>query len=243
MSILTTAVASPLATSLLATAEDGTWFERKVIQRKLVSATMETLGMTFVSGALTIVFGLLLGLALVSTGKRGQHRNRAVYEVLSQIVNFGRSMPFIILLVAIMSFTRFLLGTSIGWQAACVPLTVGAIPFYARLVETAIYDVDHGKVEAALMMGASGRQITWGVLVREALPTLISSATVTIVTLLGYSAMAGTVGGGGLGDLAIQYGHNRNWTDVIIITVVVIAVIVAVIQIVGDMLARVVDHR
>ncbi|MCI7456223.1 methionine ABC transporter permease [Actinomyces urogenitalis] len=242
MSVLTTALTSPLATGLLA-AEDGTWFERKVIQRKLVSATMETLGMTFVSGALTIVFGLLLGLALVSTGKRGQHRNRAVYEVLSQIVNFGRSMPFIILLVAIMSFTRFLLGTSIGWQAACVPLTVGAIPFYARLVETAIYDVDHGKVEAALMMGASGRQITWGVLVREALPTLISSATVTIVTLLGYSAMAGTVGGGGLGDLAIQYGHNRNWTDVIIITVIVIAVIVAIIQVLGDALARLADHR
>lgn len=243
MSVLTTALTSPLATGLLAAAEDGTWFERKVIQRKLVSATLETLGMTFVSGALTIIFGLLLGLALVSTGKRGQHRNRAVYEVLSQIVNFGRSMPFIILLVAIMSFTRFLLGTSIGWQAACVPLTVGAIPFYARLVETAIYDVDQGKVEAALMMGASGRQITWGVLVREALPTLISSATVTIVTLLGYSAMAGTVGGGGLGDLAIQYGHNRNWTDVIIITVIVIAVIVAIIQVLGDVLARLVDHR
>ena len=243
MSVLTTALTSPLATGLLAAAEDGTWFERKVIQRKLVSATMETLGMTFVSGALTIVFGLLLGLALVSTGKRGQHRNRTVYEVLSQIVNFGRSMPFIILLVAIMSFTRFLLGTSIGWQAACVPLTVGAIPFYARLVETAIYDVDRGKVEAALMMGASGRQITWGVLVREALPALISSAPVTIVTLLGYSAMAGTVGGGGLGDLAIQYGHNRNWTDVIIITVVVIAVIVAIIQVLGDALARLADHR
>lgn len=156
MSVLTTALTSPLATGLLAAAEDGTWFERKVIQRKLVSATMETLGMTFVSGALTIVFGLLLGLALVSTGKRGQHRNRTVYEVLSQIVNFGRSMPFIILLVAIMSFTRFLLGTSIGWQAACVPLTVGAIPFYARLVETAIYDVDRGKVEAALMIGSLG---------------------------------------------------------------------------------------
>lgn len=242
-----TSLASPILThpAVIATAssQDGTWLNRKVIQRKLLSAIAETLGMTFVSGALTIVFGLLLGLALVSTGKRGQHRHRGVYEVLSQIVNFGRSMPFIILLVAIMSFTRFLLGTSIGWQAACVPLTVGAIPFYARLVETAIYDVDPGKVEAALMMGASGRQITWGVLVREALPTLISSATVTVVTLLGYSAMAGTVGGGGLGDLAIQYGHNRNWGDVIVITVVVIALIVAVIQILGDALARLVDHR
>lgn len=228
---------------LLPAAEDGTWFERRVIQKKLLTAIYETLGMTFVSGALTIIFGLLLGLALVATGKRGTHRNRAVYEILSQIVNFGRSMPFIILLVAIIGLTRFLLGTSIGWQAACVPLTVGAIPFYARLVETAIHDVDPGKVEAALMMGASGRQITWGVLVREALPTLISSATVTIVTLLGYSAMAGTVGGGGLGDLAIQYGHNRNWGDVIVITVVVIALIVAVIQVVGDALARMCDHR
>lgn len=232
-----------VAAGLLPAAEDGTWFERKVIQKKLATAILETLGMTFVSGALTIVFGLLLGLALVATGKRGTHRNRVVYEVLSQIVNFGRSMPFIILLVAIIGLTRFLLGTSIGWQAACVPLTVGAIPFYARLVETAINDVDPGKVEAALMMGATPRQITWGVLVREALPTLISSATVTIVTLLGYSAMAGTVGGGGLGDLAIQYGHNRNWGDVIVITVVVIALIVAVIQVVGDALARMCDHR
>ena len=113
--------------------------------------------------------------------------------MLSQIVNIGRSMPFIILMVALIPITRMLVGTSLGWQAACVPLTIGAIPFYARLVETAINDVDHGKVEAALMMGASGLQITWGVLVREALPILIQSATVTIITLLGYSAMAGAV--------------------------------------------------
>ena len=152
-------------------------------------------------------------------------------------------MPFIILMVALIPITRMLVGTSLGWQAACVPLTIGAIPFYARLVETAINDVDHGKVEAALMMGASGQQITWGVLVREALPILIQSATVTIITLLGYSAMAGAVGGGGVGDLAIQYGYQRNMVDVMVITVVVIVIIVGIIQLIGDMLSRLVNHR
>lgn len=229
--------------SALATSGDRTWFNNPVIQRKLGTATLQTLEMTFVSGALTVLFGLLLGLALVTTGTRGQHRNRALYEVLSQIVNIGRSMPFIILMVAIVPFTRLVVGTSLGWEAACVPLTIGAIPFYARLVETAVNGVDHGKVEAALMMGASPTQITWGVLVREALPTLIQSATVTLITLLGYSAMAGAVGGGGLGDLAIQYGYQRYETDVMVITVVLILVIVAIIQVVGDMLSRLVDHR
>ena len=129
-----------------------TWFDNPAIQNKLGYALVETLSMTFVSGAVTVVLGLLLGLALVSTGKRGQFRNPPLYWVLSQIVNIGRSMPFIILMVALIPITRILVGTSLGWQAACVPLTIGAIPFYARLVETAINDVDHGKVEAALMM-------------------------------------------------------------------------------------------
>lgn len=220
-----------------------TWFDNPAIQNKLGYALVETLAMTFVSGAITVILGLLLGLALVSTGKRGQFRNPTLYWVLSQIVNIGRSMPFIILMVALIPITRMLVGTSLGWQAACVPLTIGAIPFYARLVETAINDVDHGKVEAALMMGASGRQITWGVLVREALPILIQSATVTIITLLGYSAMAGAVGGGGVGDLAIQYGYQRNQVDVMVITVVVIVIIVGIIQLIGDMLSRLVNHR
>ena len=212
-----------------------TWFDNPAIQNKLGYALVETLAMTFVSGAITVILGLLLGLALVSTGKRGQFRNPTLYWVLSQIVNIGRSMPFIILMVALIPLTRLLVGTSLGWQAACVPLTIGAIPFYARLVETAINDVDRGKVEAALMMGASGRQITWGVLVREALPILIQSATVTI--------MAGAVGGGGVGDLAIQYGYQRNQVDVMVITVVVIVGIVGIIQLVGDMLSRLVNHR
>ena len=217
------AVRAPgLATALAAgSSPNGTWFNNSAIQRRLWPATIETLEMTLLSGGLTIILGLLLGLALISTGKRGQHPNRFVYEALSQIVNMGRSMPFIILMVAIIPLTRMLVGTSLGWQAACVPLTVGA----------------------ALMMGASSRQITWGVLVREALPTLVRSATVTIITLLGYTAMAGTVGGGGLGDLAIQHGYQRNDTDVMVIVVVLIVAIVGIIQVCGDMLSRLVDHR
>ena len=233
----------PLTQAASMSSEDGTWFNNTVIHDFLGTAIFETLAMTFVSGMLTIIFGLLLGLALVTTGQRGQRPNPPIYWVLSQFVNIGRSMPFIILMIALISVTRLIVGSSTGWQAVCVPLTIGAIPFYARLVETAINDVDHGKVEAALMMGASGRQITWGVLVREALPILIQSATVTIITLLGYSAMAGAVGGGGVGDLAIQYGYQRNQVDVMVITVVVIVVIVGIIQLVGDMLSRLVNHR
>ena len=233
----------PLAQAASSTSGDGTWFNNPAIQLKLGTSFVETLAMVSVSGVLTIVFGLLLGLTLVATGQRGQWRNPPLYWILSQIVNLGRSMPFIVLMVALISVTRFLVGSSIGWQAVCVPLTIGAIPFYARLVETAINDVDHGKVEAALMMGASGRQIPWGVLVREALPILIQSATVTIITLLGYSAMAGAIGGGGLGDLAIQDGYQRNDTDVMVIVVVLIVAVVGVIQVCGDMLSRLVDHR
>ncbi|MDO4243612.1 MAG: methionine ABC transporter permease [Actinomyces sp.] len=235
-----------LATSALpviAGADKERWLDNKYLTDNVGPAIVETLLMLLVSGSLTIVLGLLLGLALVTTGKRGAHRNWAVYGVLSQVVNLGRSMPFIVLMVAIMSLTRLLVGTSLGWQAACVPLTIGAIPFYARLVETAVNDVDRGKIEAALMMGASTSQITWGVLVREALPVLIQSATVTLIALLGYSAMAGTVGGGGLGNLAVQYGYERNMGDVMVVSVILIVLLVGVIQVLGDLLSRLVDHR
>ncbi|SPT55046.1 Methionine import system permease protein MetP [Actinomyces bovis] len=227
----------------LASDPDRTWLNNPVIQTKLWPATFETLAMTIVSSVLVIALGLLLGIALVTTGPRGRHPNQALYQVLSQLVNIGRSMPFIILLVLLLPLTRMLVGTSLGWQAASVPLTIGAIPFYARMVETALNNVEQGKVEAALMMGASSSQITWGVLVREAMPVLIQSATVTLITLLGYSAMAGAVGGGGLGDLAIQYGHQRSQPDVIWCTVILILLIVAIIQVIGDLLSRAVDHR
>lgn len=243
MSLLSPLTQPLAAWAPAAAAADKTWFSNPVIQNKLGPATLETLAMTLVSGVLVIILGLLLGISLVTTGVRGRHPHPLLHQVLSQLVNIGRSLPFIILLVVMLPLTRMLVGTSLGWQAASVPLTVGAIPFYARMVETALNNVEQGKVEAALMMGASASQITWGVLVREALPVLIQSATVTLITLLGYSAMAGAVGGGGLGDLAIQYGHQRSQPDVIWCTVILILLIVAVIQVVGDLLSRAVDHR
>jgi metal ion ABC transporter membrane protein len=231
------------ATGLTGAFGEGTWFDNRAVRLKMGPAIDETLYMTFVSGAITVVLGLALGIALVSTGHRGLIRNQAVYQVLSAIVNVGRSMPFLILMIAIIPLTRLLVSDTTSWQAAAVPLTIGAIPFYARLAETALDGVEQGKIEAALMLGASRIQITFGVLVREALPSLIQAATVTLVTLLGYSAMAASIGAGGLGALALQYGYQRYQNDVMILTVIVIVLIVGVIQVIGDMLSRLADHR
>ena len=221
--------------------DEGTWFDNPVVQGQLWPATLETLGMTVFSTLFTVVFGLPLGLALVATAPRGLVPNLAVNQVLSVIVNIGRSIPFIIL--TILPFTRLVVGTTLGWEAAVVPLTVAAIPFFARLVETAVFSVEQGKIEAAQMMGASRFQVLGGVLVREALPALVQSVTVLVITLISYSAMAGAIGGGGLGALAINHGYNRFQGDVMVLTVVVIVILVQAIQMMGDMLSRLVDHR
>ena len=223
--------------------DEGAWFDNPVVQGQLWPATLETLGMTFFSTLFTVVFGLPLGLALVATAPRGLVPNVAVNQVLSVIVNIGRSIPFIILMISILPFTRLVVGTTLGWEAAVVPLTVAAIPFFARLVETAVFSVEQGKIEAAQMMGASRFQVLGGVLVREALPALVQSVTVLVITLISYSAMAGAIGGGGLGALAINHGYNRFQGDVMVLTVVVIVILVQAIQMMGDMLSRLVDHR
>ena len=220
-----------------------TWFSNPVIQNELWNATYETLAVSFISTFFTVLFGIPLGLAVVATSKRGLMPNAFINNILSVIINVGRSIPFIILMIALIPFTRLVVGTSIGWQAAVIPLTIGAIPFFARLVESAVLSVEHGKVEAAQMMGASRTQILWGVLVLEALPVIVQSITVLIITLISYSAMAGAIGGGGLGALAINYGYQRFMADVMVITVVVIIIIVQVVQLVGDMISRLVDHR
>ncbi|MDK6900426.1 methionine ABC transporter permease, partial [Streptococcus agalactiae] len=155
------------------------------------TATWQTLAMTAISSVLTVIGGVILGLVLVGTGKGGLFPNRAVNQILGTIVNIGRSFPFVILVVAIIPFTRMVAGTSIGWKAAIVPLTVGAIPFFARLVESNLLGIEPGKIEAAKMMGASRRQIMFDVQIREALPALIQSITVTVITLIGYSAITG----------------------------------------------------
>lgn len=203
----------------------------------------ETLYMVGLSLLLSELIGLPLGIALVITGPGHLWPRPAVNQTLGAAINIGRSVPFIILLVAIIPFTRLLVGTSIGTTAAMVPLTVAAIPFVARLAESSLKEVDPGVVEAAQAMGASPWQIIWRVLLPEALPSLILGATITAVSLIGYSAMAGAVGGGGLGDLAVRYGYQRFRADIMLATVVVLVVLVQVMQLAGDWVARRLDHR
>ena len=184
------------------------------------------------------IFGIPLGITLVTTSKGHILENRFINQILGTIVNIIRSIPFIILMVAIIPLTRLIAGTSIGTTAACVPLTIVAIPFLSRLVETSIRDVDFGLVEAAESMGATPFQIIRKVLIPEALPTIINNITVLIVNLIGASAMAGAIGGGGLGDIAIRYGYQRFRPDVMLATIIILIVVVNVIQAGGDFASR-----
>jgi D-methionine transport system permease protein len=208
------------------------------IRPLLEQATRETFLMVGVSTLFTALGGLLIGVLLVLTDRGGLTPLAPVGKVLGAVVNVGRSLPFIILLVAIIPFTRLLVGTSIGPEAMIVPLTVGAIPFYARLVETALREVDRDVIAAARAMGASVRELVFKVLLREARPGLVAGLTVTVIALIGYSAMAGTVAGGGLGAVAIQYGYERFENEVMIATVVLLVVLVQAIQTLGDFVAR-----
>ncbi|MEU8239937.1 methionine ABC transporter permease [Actinoplanes missouriensis] len=217
-----------------------TWSE---VLELLGTGFQETAWMVGVSTLLTAIGGLLVGVLLVLTDKGGLLAAPPVNAVLGLIVNVGRSLPFIILLVAIIPFTRAVVGTTIGTDAAIVPLTVGAIPFFARIVEAALREVPGDVVSAAVAMGATRRQIVGKVLLREALPALIAGLTITVIAIIGYSAMAGTVGGGGLGDLAIRYGYQRFETQVMIATVVALVVFVQLVQMVGDVLVRRLSHR
>lgn len=213
------------------------------MQPLLEQASWETLIMVGWSTLIAVVVGLPLGVLLVLTDRGGLLQNVVVNKVIGQIVNIGRSMPFIILMVALMSFTRWVTGTTIGSEAAIVPLAIGGIPFFARLVETAVREVDGGLVEAVQSMGGNTWTIVRKVLVPEALPSLIASTTTTIIALIGYSAMAGTVGGGGLGDLAVRYGYQRFEPGFMWITVALLAVAISLIQFAGDYAARTLHRR
>jgi len=217
-----------------------TWSE---MQPLLSQACSETFDMVLWSTLIAIVAGLPLGLLLVLTDRGGLLQNIVANKVIGQIVNVGRSLPFIILMVALMSFTRWVTGTTIGTAAAVVPLAIGGIPFFARLVETAVREVDQGLVEAVQSMGGNTWTIVRKVLVPESLPSLIASTTTTVIALIGYSAMAGTVGGGGLGDLAVRYGYQRFETELMWITVAILAVAISVIQFAGDFAARALHSR
>jgi D-methionine transport system permease protein len=205
-------------------------------------ATRETLMMVGIAMAVTIPLGLLLGVLLLISGRGQIFEQPVLNKLLGAVVNVGRSVPFIILLVAVIPLTRALVGTTIGTTAAIVPLALATIPFFARIVETALREVPGGLVEAALASGARRRDVVTKVLVPEALPSLVAGVTITTIGVLGYSAMAGAVGGGGLGDVAIRYGYQRYETEVTIATVVVLVVLVQLLQFLGDRLARRLSH-
>ena len=209
----------------------------------IMDGILETLYMTIVSTILAYVFGLPLGVLLVVSGKNGIKPMPTINVIISIIVNVFRSIPFLILLVAIIPFTRFIVGTMLGSTAAIVPLTVAAAPFVARLVETSLSEVDSGVVEAAESMGAGTWQIIRKVLLPEAKPSLINTATVATITILGYSAMAGFTGGGGLGDIATRYGLYKFDTGTMWLVVVIIVVIVQIMQEIGIRIAKVTDNR
>ncbi|MCL5501132.1 D-methionine transport system permease protein [Phytobacter palmae] len=210
---------------------------------QLWAATQETLYMTALSGAATFVLGIMLGLALFLTARGGLFQNRALYSVISIVVNVFRSIPFIILIVLLIPFTKTIIGTILGANAALPALIVGAAPFYARLVEIALREVDKGVIEATRSMGARLSTLIFRVLLPESSPALVSGITVTLIALVSYSAMAGVIGAGGLGNLAYLEGFQRNHGDVTLVATVTILIIVFIIQFCGDAITSLLDKR
>lgn len=208
----------------------------------LAQGTWDTLLMTIVSTFFAYVIGIPLGVLCVLTSPKGLMPHRIFNMVLGWIINIGRSIPFIILLVALIPFTRFIVGTSLGVPGAIVPLVISAAPFIARMVEQSIEEVDGGLVEAAQSFGANTWQIVYKVFLREALPSLVRGFAIVFITILGYSAMAGCVGAGGLGDIAIRYGYQRYQYDVMIATVIILIVIVQIVQSACNFAARKMEH-
>ena len=207
------------------------WTEQ--VREMILNGILETLYMTVVSTVCGYIFGLPMGVLLCVSDKDGLKPNAVLYKILDIIANIVRSIPFLILLILLIPFTRFILGKSYGSTATIVPLTVAAIPFIARMVESSLKEVDSGVIEAATAMGAGNMRIIFKVLLVEARTSLITGATIAIGTILGYSAMAGAVGGGGLGDIAVRYGYYRYQTDIMIVTVILLIVIVQIFQSVG----------
>jgi D-methionine transport system permease protein len=209
----------------------------------IAQATFETLAMLAGSLVLTVALGLPLGVLLFLTGRGQMFARPWLNRLLSFVVNVLRSVPFIILLILMIPMTLAMMGTSLGVRGAIPPLVVGAAPFFARLVETALREVDRGVIEAVQAMGAKPRQIILGALLPEALPGIVAGVTVTAIALVSYTAMAGVVGAGGLGDLAVRFGYQRFQTDVMVVTVVLLLILVQVLQTVGDRLVAHFSHR
>lgn len=213
------------------------------IMNMLLEGIRDTLYMTLASTLLGYVFGLPMGILLTVTDKDGIKPNAPVYKVMDVIINMTRSVPFLILLILLIPFTRFLVGKSYGSTATIVPLVVAAAPYIARMVESSLKEVDPGVIEAARSMGASNFDIIFKVMLVEARTSLIVGATITIGTILGYSAMAGTVGGGGLGDIAVRYGYHRWQTDIMLVTVALLIILFQIFQTIGMKIASSLDRR
>lgn len=215
----------------------------QTILELLAKSTVETIYMVFAAGGIGTLVGLPLGIVLATTGPRDLFRLPFLSRAIGAFVNGVRSTPFIILVVAIIPLTRLVTGTSIGTTAAIVPLTIASIPFIARIIEAAIREVDRGLIEAATAMGATPLQIIFKVLVPEALPGILLGLTLAVVSLIGYAAMVGAVGGGGLGDLGIRYGYQRFMPEVMAAVVIILILLVQIVQVGGEFLARRVNHR
>ena len=209
----------------------------------IIPSLSETLLMLVVSTFFTVIIGGILGIILVVTSSGHIMKNHYIHNSLAYVINITRSIPFIILMIFIIPFTRLITGTSIGTAAAIVPLVIASVPFFARVIESSMLEVDSGVIEAALSMGASNLQIIFKVIIPEALSSIVLGITITVINILGYSAMAGAVGGGGLGYLAIGYGYQRFQTDVMLATVLILIILVQVIQLSGNFAAEKLKHN
>ncbi|MBB6629938.1 methionine ABC transporter permease [Clostridium algidicarnis] len=209
-----------------------------MIQNIILPALLDTLYMVVSSTILAVILGFVLAIILVVTSPKGLNPNKLLYNILDFIINILRSMPFLILMISIAPFTKFIVGKSIGTNAAIVPLTIGAMPFAARVIESSLNEVDYGIIEAAKSFGSSNMQIIFKVMIKEALPSIVSGITLTVINVIGYSAMAGSIGAGGLGDVAVRYGYHRFKVDVMIITVIILIILVQLIQALGNILYK-----
>ena len=213
------------------------------ILQLVFNATGETLYMVLLAGLFTLLIGLPLGVLLFISRRGGLLPLPRLNRGLGAVINLGRSLPFVVMLIALIPLTRLIVGTTLGSTAAVVPITIGAFPFFARIVETALDEVDKGRIEAIVAMGGDIRHVILKVLLPEALPALVAGVTLTLVMLIGFSSMAGVIGGGGLGDLAIRYGYQRFNNEIMVVTVVVLVLLVQGVQSLGDRCVRSLAHR
>lgn len=210
----------------------------EIFQQVLLPAIGQTLYMVIISTILAVIIGLIPAILLIVTQQNGLKPNKVVYKVLDVIINLLRSFPFIILMIAIFPITRLIVGKTIGTTAAIVPITIAAAPFAARVIESSLKEVDPGIIEAAKSFGASNTQIIFKVMIKEALPSIVLGITLTVISIVGCSAMAGTVGGGGLGDVAVKYGYYRFETDIMVYTVIILIILVQCLQTIGNIIYK-----